>query len=164
MSDVVMPKRSSLSIIIFVLLLLLMASGAGAMMLVSHLRTLNVDSKTLADSAVAGMAAGWTDNQLLQRLSPAERARLKPTDLDALADLRARMGRYESDQGATGGTDNPLVHLFIGTPTATYEAKAIFVNGTATFHFGLIKPDGRWMIDFYHIDVQYFGPPTPNQL
>jgi len=163
MSDIVIAKRFPLSIVVFLVLVLLMASGAGAMMLVSHVRTLKVESKTFADSAVSGMAVDWTNQQLQQRLSPAAQARLKPADVNALAELRAKMGHFESDAGATGGLEDPLAHLFIGSPRATYEAKAIFVNGVAIFHLGMVKPDGRWLIDTYHIDVQYYGVPSPEE-
>jgi len=163
MSDLVIAKRVPLSIAVFLLLLLALASGTGAVMLVAHLRTSNVESKTFADGAVSGLAADWSDQQLQERLSPAEQKRLKSVDLAELAKLRARMGRFERDLGTTGAVSYPWIHFFVGSLRATYAAKAIFVNGIATFHLGLIKLDGRWMIDSYHIDAQFLGRPTSDE-
>jgi len=45
-----------------------------------------------------------------------------------------------------------------GTVSASYDAKARFQNGSATFRILLMKRDGRWMIHNFHVDP---APATP---
>jgi hypothetical protein len=159
MSDVMVERRLPLSIAAFLLLLLVLAAGAGAMGVASRVTTLNEEAKNFADSAVSGIAEEWSDKQLLERVSPTEREALQPADLQGLSDLRARLGHFQTNLGATGGVDAPYIRLFVGPLQATYDAKVIFVSGIVWFHLRLAKLDGHWTIDGYHLDAQYYGRP-----
>jgi hypothetical protein len=139
-----------------VLLLILVVAGG----VIGHeTAALDEESKAFVDHAVPAIASNWSPEQLLARVSPAEHADLKPEDLQALADLRSKLGRSETYLGATGGLNRPYLGWFGGPTSASYADKVIFANGIVTFNVTVARLDGRWMIDAYHIDVSYFGPP-----
>lgn len=138
-------------------LLIILVTAGGAISY--ETAVLDAGSKAFVDHAVPAIASNWSPEQLLARVSPAERANLEPRDLRALEDLPSMVGRFEKYLGATGGLNGRYLAWFVGTTSASYSARMVFVNGIVTFKVTVARLDGRWMIDEYHIDVSFFTQP-----
>jgi hypothetical protein len=137
----------------------IIAAGLGVGVLVYKGNALDAESKAFVDSAVPAIAASWNKEQLLDRATPELRANVKPEDLRALFDAVSRLGPFVEYQGATGEANMSYMAGSGGAVSASYVAKARFKDGTATIHIALVKRDGRWMINGFHVDTSVAGTP-----
>jgi len=127
--------------------------GLGALLYKGH--QLDTESKAFVDSAVPAIVTTWSKQQLLDRATPELRETIKPDELNALFDRLSQLGPLVEYQGATGEAAMSYIAGSGGTVSASYDAKARFQNGSATFRIVLMKRDGRWMIHNFHVE------PTP---
>jgi hypothetical protein len=157
-----MPR--SLLIILASVVLFVIVAGAGISVVVYRVDTLDAQSKAFIDSAVPAITAKWDIAQLLDRGTPDMRDRTGPDDGKALAGMPANLGQFSEYLGATGKVNLLSLTGLTGSVSASYVAKASFQKGVVTFDFELVRRDGRWMIDQYHIGALVLGSPNRDLL
>ncbi|HUB15973.1 MAG TPA: hypothetical protein VMB34_28765 [Acetobacteraceae bacterium] len=133
--------------------------GGGTVFFLSRQHELSTQSEFFIDRTMPGLSAHWSAQDLLERATPRLRAELQPNDLDALSASFAKLGPLSEYLGDQGGIDAASMFRLDGSPSASYVAKASYTNGMVTFQLGLVRRDDRWMIDRFHVDAQWFGPP-----
>ena len=109
------------------------------------------------DEAVPTITKDWSPEELFQRASPEFHKVVTPEALDVLFQgLHAQLGTLVEYEGATAGDTNYNFNLFSpgseGVFTGSYNAKARYRHGAATFLIAVVKRDGRWMINNFHVD------------
>jgi len=139
-------------------LLIVLAAGTGIGMLVYKVHALNAQSKAFVGNAVPAIAASWNEEQLLSRATPELRDQIMSEDLPTLSALSTHLGQFAEYLGATGEVSWVSLAGFGGSISATYVAKASFVNGITTFRLTLVRLDGRWMISEFHLDAVQLDP------
>lgn len=134
--------------------LFLVLIGASAAMLGTtyyHGRVLAGESKAYVESAIPAITTAWDKRQLVDRASPTLMGTIGPGQLDGLFTTLAQLGGLTSFETPTGG-----VHMFRGVggsfESADYAANAKFANGTATLGLHLVRRDGQWQIDGFHVE------------
>jgi fermentation-respiration switch protein FrsA (DUF1100 family) len=135
------------------LLVVMIVAGTYIEVLVQRARVLDAQSKAFVDNAMLAFAANWNGQELLDRSTPALRAHIESKDLPVLADVSSHLGPFGQYLGATGAVSWLSLAGFEDSLSASYVAKASFMNGTATFRFTVVKPGDRWVINEYHIDA-----------
>jgi hypothetical protein len=140
-----------------VVLLFIVAAGAGVGVLIYKGTALDRDSRAYVDRAVPAIVANWSKRELLDRATPELRASARPEDLEAVFDLGSRLGPFVEYEGATGDSNISVTTGNGGVVAARYTAQVRFRDGTATIHILLLKRDGTWMINGFHIDP-HLGP------
>lgn len=123
---------------------------------------LQTESKSFADSAALAIASTWNKNQLLERATPKLRSSLKPADLRGFSMEAGILGPFGAYLGAKDQMRVSYGAAFGGPVSASYVATARYLNGLAKLHIGLVKRDGRWMIDAFKVDDIVLGPPGPS--
>jgi len=141
------------------ILVVVVAAGIGIGVIVYKGNSLDAESKAFVDSAVPAIAASWNREQLLDRATPELRANVKPGDLRALFDAVSQLGPLVEYQGATGEANMSYVAGSGSSVSASYVANARCKDGAATIHIALVKRDGRWMINGFHVDTSLSGAP-----
>jgi hypothetical protein len=157
-------KLRSLPILGALALLIVVAAGGGAALLIERAHVLNTQGKAFVDNAVPAIAASWSKEQLIERATPTLRANLPAEDLTALANLSSQLGPFAEYQGATSKVNWLSLAGLGGSVSSSYVAKARFTNGLATFQIALVRHDGHWMINQFHVDLLLFGPPARDLL
>jgi hypothetical protein len=143
-----------------VMAVVVVAGAIGIGILVYKGSALDTESKAYVDQAVQAIASTWSKQQLLDRASPELRDKAKPPELDAMFDTLSRLGPLVAYEGATGQAQMSYTTGWGSNVWASYVAKARFQNGAATFHIGLVKRDGQWMIHNFHVDPAPGAEPT----
>jgi hypothetical protein len=137
---------------IFTLTVIVVAGiGVGVLFYKGH--ALDAESKAFVDGAIPAIAASWNKEELFKRASPELRKTAKPEDLRALFDALSRLGPLVEYQGAAGESRMSFIVGSGSTISALYLAKARFQYGSATFRVVLIKRDGLWMIQNFHVNL-----------
>ncbi len=116
-----------------------------------------IEGVAFVDEAVPAITKDWSPEELFRRASPEFHKVVTPEALDALFQgLHAQLGTLVEYEGATSGDTNYNFNLFSpgsqGVFTGSYNAKARYRNGAATFLIAVVKRDGRWMINNFHVD------------
>jgi hypothetical protein len=137
--------------------------GVGLGIFIYKGRGLDAESKAYVAAAVPAITAGWSQQELLKRASPELRDSIKPGQLTALFGLFSRLGPLVSYEGATGEANMSYFTGTGGTVSATYVAKAKYQNGEAVIRIVLLKRDGQWMIQNFHLDAPGAMPGAPVQ-
>jgi hypothetical protein len=133
-------------------LVILVAAGIGAAVLVYEGKALDGESKAFVDSAVPAIAARWDQQQLLDRATPDLKRSISQDRLTSMFKGLSQLGPLVNYEGATGEAN---MLYFTGTGasvSASYVAKADFQNGNAVFQIALVKREGHWMINGFHVD------------
>jgi hypothetical protein len=133
-------------------LAVMIAAGVGLGALVYNGHELDAESKAFVDSAIPAITGTWSEEQLIDRSTTELRGSIKPEELRALFDRLSQFGPLVEYQGATGQATMSYLSGSGGTVSASYDAKARFQNGSATFQIVLMKRDGRWLIHNFHVD------------
>lgn len=131
------------------------AVGIGVLAYRGH--TLDVESKAFVDRTVPVMLAHWSDAQLLDRLTPEERASVTPAQLASLAGAFSHLGPLQQYDGSTGQSRMVYASGSGSVVSASYVAKARFSDGTATIRVLIVKRNGRWMFAGFHVDPVLSG-------
>jgi hypothetical protein len=141
-------------------LFVVVAAGIGVGILIFKGKSLDRESQAYVDSAVPAIVAAWSKDALLTRATPELRANARPEDLRSLFDWASRLGPFMAYEGAVG--DSHMSFLLGGNSTvsARYAAKVRFRDGTATIRIVLLKRDGNWMINSFHIEPKLTGSVT----
>ena len=138
-------------------LTMLVVIGVGVGVLFYSGSALDTESKAFVDSAVPAITANWSEDQLLDRSTPELRNSIKPGELKSLFAAFARIGPLVEYQGAMGEANMFYAVGAGSTVSASYVAKARFQNGDAIFRIALLKRDGHWLIQNFHVDTQPNG-------
>ena len=120
----------------------------------------DLESRAFVDAAVPAIASSWRQQQLVDLATPELRDSVNPAEL---ADFFAKLSALGSLIKYDGSVGHSMLSYFSGSDsavTASYEAKAEFKNGAATFEIGLLKRNGRWMINGFHVNPDL--KPTSN--
>jgi hypothetical protein len=120
-------------------------------------RALDGESKAFVDAAVPAIASNWNKQELIDRAAPELKAKATPEQLAMIFDTLARLGPMVEYEGATGQATMSYETGAGSNVFGKYDATARFQNGSAVFHIGLVKRDGRWTILNFHVDPS----PTP---
>ena len=110
------------------------------------------ESKEFVDTAVPAIAESWDQRQLLDRATPELGSSTTPANLASFFQNLSRLGSLVNYEGATG---QATLSYMIGSGarvSASYVAKARFQNGSAAFRIALVRRDGHWMINGFHVD------------
>jgi hypothetical protein len=135
----------------------IVAVGIGVAVLISKGNELDAERKAFVDSAVPAIAAGWSKEQLLDRATPELRAGVKPEELRALFNAVSQLGPLVEYEGATGEANMSYVAGSESSVSASYVARAKFKDGITTIRIALLKRDGHWMINGFHVDTSLTG-------
>lgn len=133
-------------------LTVLIVAGVGIGVAAYQGHAFDVESKAFVDSAVPAISANWSQEQLLELATPELRESVKPNELTTLFAKLSRLGPLVKYEGSTGNTLMSYTTASGGTVSATYVARAKFRNGNAAFRIVLLKRDGHWMIQNFHVD------------
>ena len=133
-------------------LTVLVAAVIGVGVLVWHGRALDAESKAYVDGVVPAITAHWDKEALLDRATPELRASITANQISALFDNLSRLGPLVEYEGATGDANMSYYTGKGGQVSATYQAKARYQNGEATLRLLLLKRDGEWRIQGFHVD------------
>jgi hypothetical protein len=124
----------------------------GVGVLIWNGRGLDVESKAYVDAAVPAITSHWSKEALLDRATPELRAAATPDQIAAVFNNFSRLGPLVQYEGAAGQA-NMMYLLGKGEQvSASYEAKAKYENGEATLRLVLLKRDGKWQIQNFHVD------------
>jgi hypothetical protein len=127
------------------------AAGFGIIAYKGHV--LDAESKAYVDSAVPAIAGHWSKDELLDRATPELRASAKLDELTALFfNAQSQFGPMLKYEGAIGEAMMSYMAGSGGAVSASYVARAQFRSGSAIFRIVLLKRDGHWMIQNFHID------------
>src|SRR5258706_6334820 len=135
-------------------LTMLVVIGVGVGVLFYNGSALDTESKAFVDSPVPAITANWSEEQLLDRSTPELRDSIKPGELKSLFAAFARIGPLVEYQGAMGEANMFYAVGAGSTVSASYVAKARFQNGDAIFRIALLKRNGHWLIQNFHVDTQ----------
>jgi hypothetical protein len=141
-------------------LVVVVTAGIGVGVLVYKGKSLDRESQAYVDSAVPAIVAVWSKDALLARATPELRANARPEYLRSLFDRASRLGPFEAYEGAVGDSNISFMLGGGGTVSARYAAKVRFRDGTATIRIVLLKRDGNWMINGFHIEPKLTGSVT----
>lgn len=133
-------------------LIFIVVAGAGIGVVVYKGNTLDKESRAFVDGAVPAIAGTWSQQELLDRATPELRETARLAQLGMVFETLSQLGPLVGYDGATGDASMSYMSGSGGTVAASYVAKARFRNGNATFHIGLVKRDGHWMIQTFHVD------------
>lgn len=120
---------------------------------------LRQQSRAFVDGTVTTLASTWDVDHLLQDATPNARSDLKPKDLTALAGGGELLGPFGAYLGATETVPVSFRAALGGPASASYVAKARYVDGLATFRIGVVKQNGRWMINAFQANIDFLGDP-----
>ena len=70
------------------------------------------------------------------------------------------LGPFVEYEGATGQANMSYMTGSGSTVSASYIAKVKFKDGIATMRILLVKRDGEWMINGFHVDSSPSGGPS----
>ncbi|MGD0429942.1 MAG: hypothetical protein ABSA58_02515 [Acetobacteraceae bacterium] len=141
-------------------LAVVVAAGIGVGILIYKGKSLDRESKAYVDSAVPAIVTVWSKDALLDRATPELRANARPEDLRSLFDWASRLGPFVAYEGATGDSNMSFMPGGNSTVSARYAAKVRFRDGTATIRIVLLKRDGNWLINSFHIEPKLTGNAT----
>jgi hypothetical protein len=133
-------------------LIVIVGGGVGFGILAYKGRTFDRESRAFVDNLVPALAAKWSKQQFLELAAPELRTIAKPDQLDALFNRLSQLGPLVKYEGATGQSSVFYTFGFGSRISAFYVAKAQFQNGSASFRIGLLKREGRWMIQSFYVD------------
>jgi hypothetical protein len=132
--------------------LLIVGAGIGLYVLVRNGAALDAESKAYVDDAVITITAHWSPDELMKRATLHLQQITKPDDLQALFDAATTaLGPLVEYEGAKGDS---MVSTMVGSGTtisAKYVARAKFQKGNADLQVALLKTDGSWKIEGFHI-------------
>ena len=140
-------------------LIVIIAAGVGLGVAVYKGNALDAESKGFVNEAVPAIAANWSREQLLERATPELRESANPEQMRTLFDAVSQLGSLVEYQGASGNASMAFAAGSGSAVTASYVAKAKFINGAATIRIVLLKRDGRWKINGFHVDTSLSGSP-----
>jgi hypothetical protein len=152
------PVRRVLEVLGFMTLIAIAALGGFVGMMVYSGQHLDSESKAFADTALTAITGDWDEQALETRASPELLQVTNPEQLKSLFQNFSKLGHMTSWPDTKGGSTMSVIN-WTSTITARYTAKAQFQNGTAALSIGLVKEDGRWMIN--SLNVRSIGSVTP---
>ena len=152
-ATLVRRRHPPLSILTLVVLALIVAGNAGFYLLEKRVARLRQESRYFADQTGLHMAEHWDPDLLVQQATPELRAQIKEDDLRALSRQVEQFGRLWMFLGVKGKLNDGYMAALGSEATASYVAKASYAPGVVTFDLGLVKRDGHWQIDRFHIDM-----------
>jgi hypothetical protein len=150
--------RKFLAIIGAVALVVVAVMAVGIVAAIWQGKVADAESKAFVDTAVPAIAEDWHEQQLFDRATPELRKAANPVDLAEFFSKLSALGSLTKYDGCVGQS---MLSYFTGTGstvTAAYSATAEFKNGTATFSIALLKRDGRWMINGFHVNPNLKSP------
>jgi hypothetical protein len=138
---------------------IIVAAGLGVGLLIYKGNTLDAESKAFVDTALPAVAASWNKEQLLDRATPELHTSVKPEELKTLFDAVSQLGPMAEYEGANGEANMSYMAGSGSSVSASYVARVRCKDGAATIHIALVKRDGRWMINGFHVDTSLSGTP-----
>jgi hypothetical protein len=136
-----------------VIALLVVGGGVGLFVLARNGAALDAESKAYVDDSVVTITAHWSADELLRRSTPNFRQITSLDDLQGLFDAaRTALGPLVDYGGSKGDS---MVSAIVGSGTtisAKYVARAKFQKGDADLQLTLLKIDGGWKIEGFHIN------------
>jgi hypothetical protein len=136
---------------IFAVLIVVLA--VAIFILVRKGSALDDESKTYVNDAVITITTHWDPDELMSRASPRFKEATKRDDLAGFFDAaKTALGPIVDYQGAKGSA---FVMSTVGTGTtitANYVARAQFSKAEAQLQIALVKIDGQWRIEGFHVD------------
>jgi hypothetical protein len=136
-----------------VIFAIIIVAGAGGLFLLSHNgAALDRTSKAYVHDSVVAIAANWDAKELWTRAAP---------ELRNVANENEVRGLFDAAKGALGplieyrGSKGEATIWFDHSKTvisAKYVAQCRFEKGNATVQIVLLKQDGKWMIEGFHIN------------
>jgi hypothetical protein len=142
---------------------LLVISGVGIGMAVHDGRALDAESKAYVDTAIPAIAKNWSEAEFLNRATPELRGSMSPDQLASLFGEFDRLGSLVAYRGSVGDSMMSYIAGKGKTVSASYLARAAFQNGNAIIRIALLKRNGQWRINGFHVnlDPNTSGVPRP---
>ena len=114
-------------------------------------RALDAESKAFVDDVIPKIAGNWNKDQLVAAAGPELLKHTTPEALDSAFTILARLGALTEFKGGKGEASISYMNA-VKTVSASYVAEATFAHGHATFKILLLKRDGHWLIQSFHVD------------
>jgi len=132
---------------------LIVAGGAGIFVLARKGAALDSASKAYTEQSVEAIARDWDGGELWKRASPGLRRVATPEQIDRLfASAKQSLGPLVTYAGSQGQAMMSYLNAH-ATVAARYVAHGHFAHGDADLQISLIRIDGTWMIQGFHIDA-----------
>jgi hypothetical protein len=133
-------------------MIIILAAGTGLGVLIYKGNGLDRESKTYVDTAIPAIVGTWSKQALLDRATPELRATATPQDLASLFDWASKLGPFVAYEGASGDANMQFMAGSGSAVSAHYAARVRFRDGTAIIYIMLLKRDGDWRINGFHIE------------
>jgi hypothetical protein len=143
----------TLSIIIFMLIALIVAH-VGCMAIEGP--RLDASSKAYVDANVPAIISTWSWSELRKLASSEFRETLNDDQMNLFLPKLKQLGSFQKYDGSTGQSYISLTIKNGKVITAHYTASAIFQNGPAEIHIGLILKNGQWEINSFDVKSPNF--------
>ncbi len=132
---------------------MLVAAVVGFFFLIRNGSALDAEGKAYVDDSVIAISSHWSKDELLKRGSPQLLANAAPKDLDTLFEATtAGLGPLVEYRGATRQSWTSMAATSGTRVVAIYVAQARYQKGDATIRLSLIKTEGKWSIQGFHVD------------
>ena len=112
---------------------------------------LDASSKAYVDASVPPIISTWSEDELVKRASPQLRKATSAGQLNHLFSDLAKLGTFQSYDGAKGEANMSFTSNNGKMITASYLANATFQYGKIDIRINLIQNNGEWMILGFHV-------------
>jgi hypothetical protein len=133
---------------------ILAVGGVSVAVVAYNGRALDTESKAFMDAEIPRIAQNWSEAELLNQAIPELRNSTSPEQIDSLFSSLRQAGTLVAYKGSSGGALMSYVSGAGKTVSASYVARASFQSGTMIFRVALLKRDGRWLINGFHVEPE----------
>jgi len=139
-------------------LVILVAGTVAIVFAVYSGQALDAESKAYVDASIPAIASNWNEAELLNRATPELRNSMVPEQFASLFGSFSQFGHLIRYNGSKGQAMMSYVAGVGKTVSASYVAKAACQNGNVIFRIVLLKRNGRWWINNFHINLDSTVP------
>jgi len=133
-------------------LVLIAVAAVGVFYMARQGERLDASSKAYADRTIPLIVSTWSEQALVQNAAPELLRVASKADFDRYFAAFAKLGPLVHYYGAKGQSNIAVLAGKGKIVTANYVAHAEFAHGTAEIDLGLIREQGHWKIDAFHVN------------
>jgi hypothetical protein len=141
---------------------ILLILGIAAVIYFPHLIKLDREATAYIQDVVPRIVGDWKSKELLDRATPQLDSAIKSHGgVERLFEMFRKVGSLKHLDAPTG---NVGFTKYAGQGAVTlgeYNAHADFEKGAATIHIELLRMNGEWMINGFHVNFETLVPPKP---
>jgi hypothetical protein len=125
---------------------------------------LDAEARAYAHSAVQVITAHWDSRELRSRATQDLMSKVSDQKLSAMFVWFSSLGKPVHDRGCQGNAS--VYKSMVGHPGSTtghYDCSVTFQGGDATIDLFLVKQDGKWLINGFHVNSDALMPKPATQ-